>query len=413
MPKRNANAGLRLASALSKRTLIFQDLQAYFAHGGDPNFCEAESSLLYRAAQTGNAAAAHALLEAGAQPSLTRTGPRGSYPLHAAAAAQAVGCINVLMDWHIAADRDFEPSSLINGSGETPLDIAAGHEDALVALTVGLPRAPLDAAPSPSYLSQTLNRTLIRAVAESPLVGDHHAPFDRRATRLSDVVEGLAAEERAFLGEEPRYACWLQVRARHPGPAVAAPGARGWRCHVAAAAMAQRLTAAWQTDSDDALFRETVALYTLETFLHRALNTAGRITDAARGHLAPVLRLLNGALRAFPIAHRHCRRAYRGLSLTPEQRAQYQAHPGHLPRDYLRFDGFLAVNTTAESALGPMVGRRQDALFVVTPADASDPNCCPVSVAEWSAYPWECKALFPLGQQFQVCRSPGLGGGGR
>ena len=382
-----------------------EDVTDYLRGGGDPNACIRGTSLLYRAARAGNADAVRSLLLGGAQESLLRPGPNGSYPMHAAACAKALDCILLLYDEHVAHDRHFHPSQLVNAFGETPLDNAGSHEQCRKALGADWEPAEPEAASVPHRPRRTLNRSFVYAVAESPLIGDRHVAFERDAVPLADIVDGVLLEGRRFIEGRTPYAQWVQLRNKWTAEEMHEQGEHFWHCHLSAATMAERLTAAWDTGELFPLFREAVFLYSVESFLYRALNSAVRTRDASQAHLAPFLKLLHGALRFFPMEQRYSGRGFRCINLSDEEKALYRAHPRDPSLDFFSWDGFTSVSTTPRAGLELLLKWKKSTLFVVTPADASDRNCCPVRVAEWSAYPEECEALYPLGQQFQVVAS--------
>ena len=169
-----------------------------------------------------------------------------------------------------------------------------------------------------------------------------------------------------------------------------------------AAAMGDRLRAAWDAGPDEALFREAVFLYTTESFLCPAVNEALRARDATKTHLAPFLRLLHCALRSFPMAQRHTAAAYRAINLTEAQRAQFAPHPTDTSRNYLSFDGFSSATLAADMGLKLLRQWNRRVLLVLTPADPANLNCCPVRITDMSAFPEEHQVLYPLGQQFEV-----------
>ena len=112
----------RFTTYLAMAPCAMEELRAHLEEVGDANMFIDGTSLLYGAARSGQAKAVHLLLEAGAQQSLLDPSPtRGRYPLHAAALAQAPTCVSLLLDGHMAMERDFDPSKLTSCFSETPM----------------------------------------------------------------------------------------------------------------------------------------------------------------------------------------------------------------------------------------------------------------------------------------------------
>ena len=331
-----------LALAQAEADLPEQDPLASLTEG-DADRCVAGATLLYTAARRGDTAKVSRLLNRGDHASLLVAGPGGNYPLHAAACARAPACIALLLDRHIALDRRFDPAHLRNAVGDTPMDVAGGHDEALQALYVGLPARP-------SAL-HNFHRSTVHEATQSAAIGDHNVAFSRDDVPLTALVQGIVAEERAVLEGAGKHAEWQAARDRWLGQS---PVRADWQCHVTAAAVAERLTRAWDTHSEDALFRMAVYLYTLESFLRRAVNAAGCARGGFKEHLQPFLKLLHCALRGLPMPARHCHNAYWSLQLTDEEQVPYYTSHRHDPLgEFFSFDGFLSVSTSAQVAIRP------------------------------------------------------------
>ena len=396
-------------SAAGAATAKQQDaalLQRYLGAGGDPNRCQSATTLLYHAARCGDAQRVHMLLQAGAQASLLVRGPNGNYPLHAAALARAPACIALLLDAHAAIDPRFDACAQKNSAGDSPLDSAASDAETLRAFDTWSPLR--DAGPMttvlgpPCYPQRTDKSSLVHTLSTSPLIGNRNLPFSRQAVPVDSIAESILQEEQACVQEDAAYAAWLELRGQWISKEIKGSESVVWRCHVPGAAMVEDLRHAWDTGSDGHLFRKAISLYTAQSFLSKGLRTATHARDDAKKHCAPILKLLHGALRSFPIEHRHCAAGYRSVSLSETEYGHYAAPPADGSPNFFSLDGFMSVTMSAEVAVGRPVEWNCNALLVVTPADPADPNCCPVRVAEMSACPQEAEALYPLGQQFRV-----------
>ena len=356
---------------------------------------------LYLAARAGNTRQLLQLLDGQPPPNLFSSDPRGSLPLHGAAWAQSPACVAVLMDRHMALDRNFDPKSVQNKFGETPIDSAGVHQQCLDVLQQRPDNARYETAPIclPDHLKK---QAFVCAVAESPLIGDRHLPFSRKECPLAAILEGLVREEREYFETFKTYDQWLKKRDDCMSNALPTKGSVFWRTHFSAEVMGHRLMAAWVSVPHAAVFREAVFLYTTESFLCPAINAALRLRDTTKTHLVPFLRLLHCALRAFPEAQRHPAAAYRAIHLTEAQRATLELHPADTSHRYITFDGFASATLSAQKAFEGLQEDGWGVLLVMTPADPTNPSCCPVRIADMSAFPQEEEVLYPLGQQFEV-----------
>jgi len=235
-----------------------------------------------------------------------------------------------------------------------------------------------------------------------PLIGDRSVPFRRSAVPLASIVNGILREERAFLGGDVDYAHWQQLRAQWVSKDIPDQGSSFWKCHLSAKLMEERLTKAWNTGDDSALFREAVFLYTTESFLYRALNSACRNRDTTKAHLAPFLKLLHGGLQSFPLDYRYTGPVYRTVRLNDELKSQYTPHRNDETLNFFSYDGFTSGTMSAARSLQLLVEWEHNVILIITPKDVKDPKCCPVQIAEMSAFPEEQEVLYPLGQQFQM-----------
>ena len=81
---------------------------------------------LYLAARAGETEQLLQLLDASPPQNHFSLVPYGSVPLHGAAWAHSPAYKAVLMDQHVALDRNFDPKSIQNKFGETPIESARG-----------------------------------------------------------------------------------------------------------------------------------------------------------------------------------------------------------------------------------------------------------------------------------------------
>eukprot|EP00667_Euglena_gracilis_P003294 EG_transcript_3304 len=288
----------------------------------------------------------------------------GNHPLHSAVAAKAADCVAVLVDRHAALDRHFDPAALVNAAGQSPLDLAAGHEGCRAALALWRPPpAPL-AVVRPQRAKAG---ALLFDLTASPLVDDQ--PFVRSGGTLSKLIAGLLQADAAFLVQNRPYADWLWKRNS------LAEGV-SWRCHAPATEMAQRLTTMWKAD-DEALFAEALAVYAPDSFLHQAVHTAQPGQEIGK-HVAPFLKLLHCALQSAPTEQRYHGSCYAAVSLATAEQVCHRNKSADKLLDCFRFDGIVTATTSPQSAAHQLLHGARKALVVVTPADSEDPNCCPV-----------------------------------
>jgi len=369
---------------------------------GTPSAPEAppEWNFLYEAARQGDAARLLELLRPKDPRVLWAPGPYGSSPLHGAVVANSPACVALLMEAYIAADRQFAPEKLRNKFGETPVDhalVPVPKPECLRALGIDAdltvdPRASnMAVAPNPLD-RRTFNQAFLYHT-QSPFIGDFEVVFTREAIPLETITEGLSREERLYLMGKVGYAKWLEQREKYIHDAK--EKADFWTTHPSADLMNQMLTAAYRSPDVTDLFKCAIRLYTMESFLYRAVNTAARQRDASKAHLAPYARVLQSALQSLPAVYRHRGRCYRALKLDPTLQDRYRSmHVKHF-----NFEGFTSVSTDAAKAMG--VQSDGNTLFVIEPGDAEDDRCCPVDIRHMSVYPEEDESLYPMGQQFE------------
>ena len=135
-----------------------------------------------------------------------------------------------------------------------------------------------------------------------------------------------------------------------------------WQSHPTAAAIAQRLTTAWDTQNEEVLFREAISLYTTDSFLCRVIDVATRARETTS--LGPFIKLLHCALCSFPLSQRHSGWAYQCPPMAEADTALFTARPDGAAVGCFTFDGFVSVTTSAQVELEQLTPRQHGVLLV-------------------------------------------------
>ena len=368
-------------------------LEQYLQNGGDILRANAQSwTLLYAAARANRVALARLLLQNGAAAALFAPEQTGSVPLHAAAHRGTGAMVTLLLDHHQANARSFDPRTLRNKFGESPMDVAGLNADPTCREAFAVYLACHDMNPDAATAAQpppvrTFNTNFVRAVALSPLIGDRNAPLDFAKLDLAAVTDGIVQEERAFLAGAAPYGRWQELRAQWMGTDLQEQGEEFWKCHMSGHRIVALLRQA-HAEGEVALCREVVFLYTIETFLYKSVNFAMRNLDESRTHLVPFIRLLNHALRVQRRTAPFTAPAYRCLTLPAELQQKY-VPTADTKRNLCSFDGFTSLSALPAKAFSILQEWDCNTLFVVTPSDPDNLKCCPVDISGLSAYPEE------------------------
>eukprot|EP00668_Euglena_longa_P001026 GGOE01001229.1.p1 GENE.GGOE01001229.1~~GGOE01001229.1.p1 ORF type:complete len:1076 (-),score=230.93 GGOE01001229.1:200-3427(-) len=331
----------------------------------------------------------------------------GSYPIHAAASSRSPACISLLIDRHLAFDRAFDPQQLTDCQGKAAPARVTGDPDCLAAFQGAW--SELSTFPTntlwtrPRRLGPLFRRLDFLALLSPLLAGDLSVHFQRHQVSCVDIIEGLYSAEELVRRRHPSYVRWQEQRQQWAEALTKTPHAL-WRTHFTAATMANRLRAAFDTWSDAQFVRELLWLYTSDSFLRPAVDAALFHVDELQTHLSPFIQTLHWAVRSTPLDRRCRRTVYQCATLTEEQRAQYTVRMGDPAVDCLTLPGFAVVQADPQEILQSME-RTANTLFIISPGDAADPNCCPADMRPEAAFPTERGILFPLGQQFEVLRA--------
>ena len=199
-----------------------------------------------------------------------------------------------------------------------------------------------------------------------------------------------------------KYAQWSKLRAEHLQKQEHKQS-NFWPRHPTPPEIQRRVREAYLSDSEEVLFETAVRVYTVESFVYRAVNAVLRDRDESRGHLAPYVWLLQTAVRQLTKEKPHKEKCFRTLSLSAELQAMYVPQQDS-KRNVISFEGFLSCTMSATRAISLMQEWHTNTMLMISVSNPSNPRCCSIdrSIAHLSSYPEEEEALYPMGQQFQV-----------